>query len=379
MAWTGINHQGLNKSINFRQTLFNRYAAALLQGITDGSDEDANSLNTRSRDYRILNQIRRNVLAFALAKVNTVENESNISDRFSTLNKHRRYAEAEYNLITAGTQMAQKWGDITDRANVLPWLQYDAINDDRTRDDHRMLDGVTLPVTDQFWNQWLPPNGWNCRCTVRQLAQAERVEAPALPNDTETPPYLRHNPGMSGIIFGERHGYFNRAASVVEVRNAAAELAIFDLVYTSASGARVVKHPFDDPKQKESLFNIEQSKVIADSGLSVKIEPYRDLNGAKNPDISIDGVMSDLKRVEGKVKSSVQRGVERANKQKVSHVTIVMDKNKYDKKDTIKALMAASQPGRNSNITVIAFVIDNQYVSINRSDITYDYLWKKLP
>lgn len=379
LAWKGIDHRGLNNARDFRQSLFGRYAAAFLQGITDGSDEDVTNLNSRSRDYRILSQIRRNVLAFALAKVKTVESESNPSNRNATLSRHRKYAEAEYNLITAGTQMAQKWGDITDRAGALPWLQYDALNDDRTRPDHLVLDGVTLPVSDPFWNNWLPPNGWNCRCTVRQLAQAERVEAPALPNDTETPPYLRHNPGMSGIIFGESHGYFRQAGTATEVRNAAADLVLFDLIYTSASGAKVIEHAFADTNRVRKQQNITTAQLLADNNLSVRILSYKDLDGVKNPDISVGGIAADFKTVSGKITTGIQNGAKSAAKQNATKCIVNLD-TAYDKNLTKRGVINAFMPGRNKKLLEIYLIINKKVYRAERSRMTEkDYLDKLLP
>jgi SPP1 gp7 family putative phage head morphogenesis protein len=51
-------------------------------------------------------------------------------------------------------------------SDILQYLQYDAIDDSRTRPAHAAVDGVTLPLDDPFWDLWWPPNGYNCRCDV---------------------------------------------------------------------------------------------------------------------------------------------------------------------------------------------------------------------
>ena len=64
--------------------------------------------------------------------------------------------------------MAAKWERFAqdgDRYN----LQYRTIGDDRVREEHAGLDGITLPIDDPFWHTYYPPNGWNCRCTVVQV------------------------------------------------------------------------------------------------------------------------------------------------------------------------------------------------------------------
>lgn len=71
------------------------------------------------------------------------------------------YLRAEYNFVTASAQMAAKWEEFQsdgDRYN----LQYRTQKDGRVRPEHAALHGVTLPPSDPFWEEFYPPNGWNC-------------------------------------------------------------------------------------------------------------------------------------------------------------------------------------------------------------------------
>ena len=78
---------------------------------------------------------------------------------------NHRYLRTEYNQAVQSAQMASKWADFErDKAHIN--LQYRTANDERVRASHRILHGVTLPVDDKFWQQYTPPNGWGCRCTV---------------------------------------------------------------------------------------------------------------------------------------------------------------------------------------------------------------------
>jgi SPP1 gp7 family putative phage head morphogenesis protein len=74
------------------------------------------------------------------------------------------------NMRTA--RMAAKWQTIQANKDVAPYLEYDAVNDSRTRPEHKTWDGTVLPVDDAFWDTHYPPNGWGCRCTVRQVSGA---------------------------------------------------------------------------------------------------------------------------------------------------------------------------------------------------------------
>ena len=68
------------------------------------------------------------------------------------------------------------WQQIQDNADTAPWLLYDAVDDHRTRQEHAVLDGTLLKVDDPFWQQYYPPNGWNCRCSAIQLSETEKKE-----------------------------------------------------------------------------------------------------------------------------------------------------------------------------------------------------------
>lgn len=71
---------------------------------------------------------------------------------------------------------AGQWDDIQDQADLAPYLMYDAVDDARTRPEHRAWDGVVLPVSHPWWQTHYPPNGWNCRCSVVQLSDDDLVD-----------------------------------------------------------------------------------------------------------------------------------------------------------------------------------------------------------
>lgn len=115
---------------------------------------------------------------------------------------------------------AGRWEQIDANARAAPWLLYDAVDDFRTRPEHAAMDGTVLPVTDKWWKTHHPPNGWNCRCGVVQLSDAELAEyglAPKRPppsplkkwrnprtGDThlipeDLDPGWDHNPGLARV------------------------------------------------------------------------------------------------------------------------------------------------------------------------------------
>lgn len=60
-----------------------------------------------------------------------------------------------------------------DLSRSRPYWQYVAVMDNRTRPSHAAMNGKIMPADDPFWKTSYPPNGFNCRCTVRALSQSE--------------------------------------------------------------------------------------------------------------------------------------------------------------------------------------------------------------
>lgn len=55
----------------------------------------------------------------------------------------------------------------------LPYFIYELGPSREHREDHARYDGLVLPVDDPFWDTHMPPNGWGCKCRVRQITKAE--------------------------------------------------------------------------------------------------------------------------------------------------------------------------------------------------------------
>lgn len=78
---------------------------------------------------------------------------------------------------------------LEESADLLPFWEYSAVGDDRTRPSHRALDGVILPANHEFWDAHYPPWGFNCRCTVVAVGEMPDGYDPAKPNGESTIAY----------------------------------------------------------------------------------------------------------------------------------------------------------------------------------------------
>ncbi|MDH4274899.1 MAG: phage minor head protein, partial [Gammaproteobacteria bacterium] len=97
--------------------------------------------------------------------------------------------------------MAGRWQQIQRVKKERPYLQYRTAGDSRVRPQHRVWDRLTLTVDDKWWDTHYPPNGWNCRCSVRTLSQRE-MEREGLTVD-QAPPLdetERIDPGTGQVL-----------------------------------------------------------------------------------------------------------------------------------------------------------------------------------
>jgi len=75
--------------------------------------------------------------------------------------------------------------------------RYVAVLDDRTRPAHAAMDGWWGRLDDPVWETWWPPNGWNCRCFVVLLTQAD-VDALGGWDAQPQAPAVFPDPGFDG-------------------------------------------------------------------------------------------------------------------------------------------------------------------------------------
>jgi len=138
---------------------------------------------------------------------------------------NQNYLRAEYNFAVQSSQMAVRWHDFEQDGDRY-LLQYRTANDGLVRPEHQALHNTTLPIGDPFWNDYTPPLGWNCRCTVVQVnrgkypesdsAAAIRAgeEATAKPKQQ----IFRFNPGKTERIFPPKHPYFPKGCGDCQYR-----------------------------------------------------------------------------------------------------------------------------------------------------------------
>ena len=89
---------------------------------------------------------------------------------------------------------AGQWDRAQRTKKVRPYFLYALGPSKERRKEHEAWAGTILPVDDPWWNDHFPPNGWGCKCRVRQISEAE---AKRRGGETSRPPrdmYLRKDP-----------------------------------------------------------------------------------------------------------------------------------------------------------------------------------------
>ena len=147
---------------------------------------------------------------------------------------NRGYLRAEYNFVHSSAQMAARWEQFAEDGDRY-YLQYRTAGDSKVRPSHAALHGVTLPPSDTFWEEYYPPNGWNCRCNV---VQVRKSKYPATPHDEamargeealqdDKKGIFCFNPGKQQKTFPDYNPYTIRRCRDCDIAGGKAKLAKF--------------------------------------------------------------------------------------------------------------------------------------------------------
>jgi len=92
-----------------------------------------------------------------------------------------------YDANLRSARAAGQWERIERTQAAFPFLEYRLGPSEKHRPHHEDKAGLILPVDAPFWDEWMPPNGWGCKCWVRQVTKAEAgrrgvSDAPEVPD-----------------------------------------------------------------------------------------------------------------------------------------------------------------------------------------------------
>lgn len=134
------------------------------------------------------------------------------------------YLRAEYQHALGSSLMAVKWQQLAQNTDRY-FLQYRTAEDEKVRESHALLNGITLPADDPFWDKYYPPNGWGCRCQAVQVRRSKYPRSDAAQamkqGDAATEEakqkMFRFNTGKTMRLFSKQHPYFKAPQKAKEV------------------------------------------------------------------------------------------------------------------------------------------------------------------
>ena len=107
-----------------------------------------------------------------------------------------------YRANLRSARAAGQWQRAQRTRRALPYFLYTLGPSEEHRPDHVTKAGIILPVDHPFWDTWMPPNGWGCKCRVRQISRAEAIRRGGLstPPDVPTRPFRNKRTGVVSEI-----------------------------------------------------------------------------------------------------------------------------------------------------------------------------------
>lgn len=122
-----------------------------------------------------------------------------------------RWLQTEYATAVARAHAAADWMEFEKNKDIFPnlrWMPTTSPNPEKTHEVFWKMK-LTRPIGDKFWNEHMPGDHWNCKCSLEQTDDP----ATTLPTDEEMKrdepqAGLKENPAKTGQLFDKSHPYF---------------------------------------------------------------------------------------------------------------------------------------------------------------------------
>ncbi len=317
--------------------------------------------NVFGEEYpELSDQLRANVSRFAAYKSNYVKTafEDN-SKAFSgddlkavneaTKNQFRSWTETELATASARARTAKQFSEFNepDRKELFPCLKWLPSRAANPRITHTKFYNRIWRKDDPFWNNNAPGTEWNCMCDVEecddQPTDNSNVKQPIVPQG------LEGNPSVTGEVFTEKASY------IAKCNNPSAPEAILKPImerhnefvpYLKNKDYKKQKfdwesggyqathndHNFDPTIGKFGIPRGDYERNVIETlykeGYSVILRSEKGSEGVTQPDGFINGVLMDIKGVEG---HNCSNSMKSANRQQVETVVLYFhDKNLFN-------------------------------------------------
>lgn len=342
--------------------------------VQKGYGMSLNNVDLNSPDAVMLTHLLNNCYTFSAAKNRThlqaltsllnnngkIREWASFKDEASKLNLkfNKTWLKTEYDLAIAGSTMASKWVQFEKTPEQM--LRYSTVGDARVRDGHKLLNGITRPVNDSFWNINYPPNGFNCRCDVDRVPYS----TPATPTDKippvgdTVPPLFKTNLAKDHLVFPKNHPYYDNNKNIAseftkQMDEVSTKTGWINYESQNAKGS-IKKHVIALlQRNSDDMINWEIANKLANEGNEVKIMPKVDIDkkqykwlfdGAKEgkcPDLLVNGKFVEIEgsyKYESIAYNAIKNTANKALKQ--ANEVIIHIHYEINKDDIINAINA---------------------------------------
>lgn len=300
---------------------------------------------------------------------------------------NQRWLKTEYHHTIATANSVENWKRFEADADLYPNLKYNAVNDARTREKHRALDGLILPINHPFWKTHNVPLDWGCRCILEQTDEQPSKVIPEL----DIKGAFKNNAALSGEIFGEMP-YENGMGK--------------ELVKESKSNAiRFSNNKVLQSERKDQFKKVFESKkgAVLEHQLITKSDDYKDILGVakayakkgkiaemlpeiserektirsvvfpnlqsktSNPDLKIGNQYFDVKRP-----SVIKNILGNANKASKQGAIAIISDSRLDKPLTDAIIQERAKDifkNKNYNYDSVVFYKDGKLIVLNRTGV----------
>lgn len=266
--------------------------------------------------YELTKSIRRNAHDFAVfrsAYFTEKLKDKTKSERTAILDEYERQLKVEGDMAARSSRSALQWQEYERTKDVYPNLEYLESRSVDKRSSHQKLYGIIKPINDPFWDDYLPPNGWNCKCRVRKTDEDITTSKPP---KVSTAKGIAGNTGKQKRIFTKNHPFIS---SVSDKGKAQLKLQ-FEALKSKIdygkpdlkmrNGSTVNVHLYADDSDLSRNFDAATTIGENINNTEIKITPTVSLSKVKNPAYLINGKVADLKLQKGKgLKNNISNAV----------------------------------------------------------------------
>ncbi len=312
-----------NKEEIINETLFNY----TLNNLNKGIDKVFSDLDYTDENFALVQKFKQTTAKFAAHKTawQTAELRQAKKEKTGSIDTkyNTNYLRAEQNFSINAARSAKNWQNFAKDQDIYPYLEYMPSVAANQREEHKEFYGIIKAISDPFWDTYLPPNGWNCKCSVQQRKSnegASDIDVATLP---KPPSIMRQNYAKTGEIFSEKH------PMIAKIKSKYPKLIkpltqwqvagftgrkLTDITYlTIHPKTGGVVYSFDDSRTivKELKEHKETVDFLANNNAMVELLAAK--HNIKSIDAMVWNIPTEFKKVSSK--NSIDKQLQKANKQ----------------------------------------------------------------